>query len=72
MSSSSGDHSSMFMHFTPNSNKPRPFPVVGAAPGARCGHTLTAIAGHDGDYTGAKLVMFGMLRLCIHGMMLMV
>lgn len=49
----------MPVHFTPSANKPRPFPVVGASPGARCGHTLTAIAGHDGDNAGAKLVMFG-------------
>lgn len=40
--------------------KPRPFPVVGAAtPGPRCGHTLTAISGPEGDLSKAKLILFG-------------
>jgi hypothetical protein len=39
--------------------RPRLFPVQGAAPGPRCGHTLTAIAGPDGDLSKAKLVLFG-------------
>lgn len=38
---------------------PRPFPVNGEAPGPRCGHTLTALAGPNGDLSGAKLVLFG-------------
>mmetsp|Transcript_39602 Transcript_39602/g.112307 ORF Transcript_39602/g.112307 Transcript_39602/m.112307 type:complete len:560 (-) Transcript_39602:55-1734(-) len=38
---------------------PRPFPVTGDAPGPRCGHTLTALAGPNGDLSGAKLVLFG-------------
>ncbi|KAL4429396.1 hypothetical protein ABPG77_005170 [Micractinium sp. CCAP 211/92] len=37
----------------------RPFPIVGANPGPRCGHTLTTIAGPDGDLSSAKLVLFG-------------
>eukprot|EP00887_Chlorella_sp_A99_P006383 scaffold3.g6383.t1 len=37
----------------------RPFPVLGDNPGPRCGHTLTTIAGPDGDLGSAKLVMFG-------------
>lgn len=39
--------------------KPRPFQIVGAAPGPRCGHTLTAIAGPDGDLSKSKLILFG-------------
>lgn len=38
---------------------PSPFPVDGANPGPRCGHTLTVIIGADGDLSKAKLVMFG-------------
>lgn len=37
----------------------RAFPIVGANPGPRCGHTLTTIAGPDGDLSSAKLVLFG-------------
>ena len=38
----------------------RQFPLLGnGAPGARCGHTLTAIAGPDGDLSKARLVLFG-------------
>ncbi|KDD72504.1 hypothetical protein H632_c3260p0, partial [Helicosporidium sp. ATCC 50920] len=37
----------------------REFPVVGTSPGPRCGHTLTAIAGPDEEWTNAKLVLFG-------------
>lgn len=39
--------------------KPRTFPIVGTAPGPRCGHTLTAIAGPEGDLSKAKLILFG-------------
>ncbi|KAL6748213.1 Metallo-dependent phosphatase-like protein [Haematococcus lacustris] len=39
--------------------KPRPFPSNGVAPGPRCGHTLTAIAGPEGDLSKARLVLFG-------------
>ena len=39
--------------------RPRPFPCVGDVPGPRCGHTLTAIAGPDGDHSSAKLILFG-------------
>lgn len=39
--------------------RPRPFKVVGAHPGPRCGHTLTTIYGSDGDPSSAKLIMFG-------------
>ena len=39
--------------------KPRPFPITGVAPGPRCGQTLTAIAGPDGDLSKARLVLFG-------------
>lgn len=39
--------------------RPRPYPVVGTAPGPRCGHTLTAISGPEGDLSKAKLVLFG-------------
>lgn len=39
--------------------RPRVFPVVGTAPGPRCGHTLTAISGPEGDLSKAKLVLFG-------------
>ena len=28
-------------------------------PGPRCGHTLTAVSGPEGDFSGAKLIMFG-------------
>ena len=41
--------------------KPRPFPITGVAPGPRCGQTLTAIAGPDGDLSKARLVLFGKL-----------
>ncbi|PSC71439.1 serine threonine-phosphatase BSL1 [Micractinium conductrix] len=37
----------------------RAFPIVGANPGPRCGHTLTTIAGPDGDLSSAKLILFG-------------
>lgn len=43
----------------PPAPRPRPFPCAGAAPGPRCGHTLTAINTSDTDYGSAKLVMFG-------------
>lgn len=39
--------------------RPRPFPLIGTAPGPRCGHTLTTITGPDGDVSKAKLVLFG-------------
>ncbi len=39
--------------------RPRVFNVVGVAPGPRCGHTLTAISGPEGDLSKAKLVLFG-------------
>eukprot|EP00775_Hariotina_reticulata_P013713 gene13713-13835_t len=39
--------------------RPRPFPILDAAPGPRCGHTLTTITGPDGDVNRAKLVLFG-------------
>ncbi|MEW5310510.1 MAG: hypothetical protein WDW38_002301 [Sanguina aurantia] len=39
--------------------KPRPFSIVGTAPGPRCGHTLTSISGPDGDLSKAKLILFG-------------
>ena len=40
--------------------RPRPFPCVGGGvPGPRCGHTLTAVSGPEGDFSGAKLIMFG-------------
>eukprot|EP01026_Neomeris_dumetosa_P048164 TRINITY_DN4158_c0_g2_i2.p1 TRINITY_DN4158_c0_g2~~TRINITY_DN4158_c0_g2_i2.p1 ORF type:complete len:916 (+),score=170.18 TRINITY_DN4158_c0_g2_i2:140-2749(+) len=39
--------------------RPRPFPVLGPPPGHRCGHTLTAITGPNGDLSGARLVLFG-------------
>lgn len=42
---------------------PSPFPVDGANPGPRCGHTLTVIIGADGDLSKAKLVMFGTCHL---------
>ncbi len=38
---------------------PRPFKASGVAPGPRCGHTLTTITGPDGEYSKAKLVLFG-------------
>ncbi len=39
----------------------------------RCGHTLTAIAGPDGDLSSAKLVLFGepgpwLLKLVTHSL----
>lgn len=40
---------------------PRQFPISGALPGPRCGHTLTAIAGPDGDLSKARLILFGTL-----------
>jgi hypothetical protein len=39
--------------------RPRPFPTSGKPPGPRCGHTLTAISGPEGEFSSAKLVMFG-------------
>ena len=39
--------------------RPRRFPCVGDAPGPRCGHTLTAITGPDGNLASARLVLFG-------------
>lgn len=39
--------------------RPRQYPIVGTAPGPRCGHTLTAITGPDGDLSKSKLVLFG-------------
>ncbi|CAD7705298.1 unnamed protein product [Ostreobium quekettii] len=39
--------------------RPRSFPLIGAKPGPRCGHTLTTIYPFDGDPATAKLVMFG-------------
>lgn len=38
---------------------PRRMPISGTSPGPRCGHTLTAIAGPTGDFTQAKLILFG-------------
>ena len=37
----------------------RPFPCLGNPPGPRCGHTLTAISGPEGDFSSAKLVLCG-------------
>lgn len=39
--------------------RPRVFPVSGISSTPRCGHTLTALAGPDGDLQGARLVLFG-------------
>ena len=39
--------------------RPRPFPCLGNPPGPRCGHTLTAISGPEGDFSSAKLVLCG-------------
>ena len=39
--------------------RPRRFPCLGDAPGPRCGHTLTAITGPDGNLASARLVLFG-------------
>jgi len=39
--------------------RPRSFPIAGVPPGPRCGHTLTAIAGPEGDLSKARLVLFG-------------
>ena len=39
--------------------RPRRFPSLGDAPGPRCGHTLTAITGPDGNLASARLVLFG-------------
>ena len=39
--------------------RPRPFPCLGTPPGPRCGHTLTAVAGPDGEVASAKLILFG-------------
>jgi len=39
--------------------RPRSFPIAGDSPGPRCGHTLTAIAGPEGDLSKARLVLFG-------------
>jgi hypothetical protein len=44
--------------------RPRVFTVVGIAPGPRCGHTLTAISGPEGDLSKAKLVLFGEIAVC--------
>lgn len=38
---------------------PIPFPVEGANPGPRCGHTLTVVIGADQKLSSSKLVMFG-------------
>eukprot|EP00232_Nephroselmis_pyriformis_P020890 CAMPEP_0182865234 /NCGR_PEP_ID=MMETSP0034_2-20130328/7583_1 /TAXON_ID=156128 /ORGANISM="Nephroselmis pyriformis, Strain CCMP717" /LENGTH=859 /DNA_ID=CAMNT_0024997525 /DNA_START=139 /DNA_END=2715 /DNA_ORIENTATION=- len=44
-----------------SSGAPRPqsFPVVGGSPGPRCGHTLTALMGPNGDVEGTRLILFG-------------
>ena len=39
--------------------RPRLFPVSGIPSTPRCGHTLTALAGPEGDLQGARLVLFG-------------
>ncbi|CAL5230077.1 g13534 [Coccomyxa viridis] len=39
--------------------RPRPFPCLGNPPGPRCGHTLTAISGPEGDFSSAKVVLCG-------------
>mmetsp|Transcript_5958 Transcript_5958/g.17050 ORF Transcript_5958/g.17050 Transcript_5958/m.17050 type:complete len:903 (+) Transcript_5958:293-3001(+) len=39
--------------------RPRAFPVSGITSTPRCGHTLTALAGPEGDLQGARLVLFG-------------
>ena len=39
--------------------RPRRFPCLGDSPGPRCGHTLTAITGPDGNLASARLVLFG-------------
>eukprot|EP00798_Chlamydomonas_sp_ICE-L_P004852 gene4852-34611_t len=39
--------------------KPRTFPILGTAPGPRCGHTLTAVSGPDNDASKARLILFG-------------
>lgn len=38
---------------------PIPFPVEGANPGPRCGHTLTVVLGSEQRLSASKLVMFG-------------
>ncbi len=43
----------------PLAPRPKPFPLAGTPPGPRCGHTLTTVAGPDGELAGAKLVLFG-------------
>lgn len=40
---------------------PIPFPVEGANPGPRCGHTLTVVLGSEQRLSASKLVMFGAL-----------
>jgi hypothetical protein len=45
--------------------RPRAFPLKGAAPGPRCGHTLTTIVGQDNDVGKAKLVLFGGAHVCV-------
>ena len=39
--------------------RPRPFPFSGEPRTPRCGHTLTALAGPDGELQGARLILFG-------------
>jgi hypothetical protein len=41
---------------------PIPFPVEGANPGPRCGHTLTVVIGTEQRLSASKLVMFGAWR----------
>jgi hypothetical protein len=41
---------------------PIPFPVEGAMPGPRCGHTLTVVIGSEQRLSNSKLVMFGTSR----------
>ena len=45
--------------------RPRPFPCLGNPPGPRCGHTLTAISGPEGEFSAAKLVLFGKHRVSL-------
>lgn len=46
--------------------RPRVFPVSGISSTPRCGHTLTALAGPEGDLQGARLVLFGELSCVTH------
>jgi hypothetical protein len=43
---------------------PIPFPVEGACPGPRCGHTLTVVIGSEQRLSNSKLVMFGVHTVC--------